>query len=61
MKNEKHDGEILLEIIEKMGMDSTAFGMFAVFNQKMLLDAAKSFNLTDKEKQVLNDRLNLLK
>jgi len=61
MKNKKHDGEILVEIIEKMGMDKTSFGMFAVFNQKMLLDAADSFNLTNKEKQVLNDRLNLLK
>ena len=62
MKNkEKHDGEILVEVIEKLGMDKMTFGMLAVFDPGFLLKTAESFPLSEKEKQVLNDRINLLK
>ena len=52
MKKEKHDGEVLQDIISKLGMDNTSFGLLAVFSKKKLLDTAESFNLTKREKQV---------
>ena len=56
-----HDGNTLKEIISKLGMDNVSFGLYVVFKPDTLLKTSESFNLTDNEKRVLKERVELLK